>query len=199
MQDQAFAAAVRPAPRRILRCSLLPFSIGHELLLFREGNSLLLDKSLFGELTAEQRCFAVVRAVQICSRTWRQNQRPDRWVRLWSRLIRREDPDGAAEEFRSYRDEGSTFPPIKPEKGSDTRELGAPFLARLIAFAGPIFGQAVFDQPLGMIQWLYFAHVEYEGGCKVKNAFDLQVDAEIAQHQADYEREQEEKAAHAGP
>ena len=171
-----------------------PYSIGHELILLQECNPLLGDLSFFNELPLDQRCHAVVRAVQVCARTWEENKHPDRWLRLWCWLIRREDPAFAALEFRSYREEGSSMPGIKPEK-NDGRELGSPFLARLIAFAGPIFGAAVYDVPLGMAQWLYFAEMEFQGCVKVKNRFDLQVEAEIRQHEEDYRKEQEAKLA----
>lgn len=194
MQDLAFAAAVRQAPRKVLRCWLRPYSIGHELLLLAEANPLLGDLAFFQQTPIEQRCHAVVRAVQICCRTWAENQKPDRWLRLWQWLIRNDDPDMAALEWRAYRDEGSTMPAIKPEK-NDGRELGSPFLARLIAFAGPIYGAAVYDAPLGMVQWLYFAEMEFQGCVKVKNRFDLQVEAEIREHEENYRKEQEAKLA----
>jgi hypothetical protein len=197
MNDMAFAAAVRQAPRRILRCWLRPYSLGHELLLTREANALLFDPSLFNALPKSDRCFAVIRAVQICSRTWAENQVADKWLRLWRWLIRNEDPGSAAQEFREYRNAGSTLPEIKPDKSQDSRELGSPLMARMLAYAGPIFGEAAFDAPLGMVQWMYFAQAEYDGSCKIKNAYELQVEAEIAEIERQYAEEQKEKHASA--
>jgi hypothetical protein len=190
MQSQAFAAAVRPAPRRILRVWLQPYSLGHEILLLGEGNSLLLDPEEFDALPLTQRIFAIIRAAQICSRTWAQNHKPDTNLYLWFWLIRRDDKEKACREFRGYRNEGSTFPAMGKSKCPESERSGSPLAARLLDYASDRWGAAALDLPLGMIQWLYFAHAEADGGCNVKNDYQLRLEVELAEHEAAFRKEQ---------
>ena len=193
MQSAAFAAATRPTLRKILRCWLQPYSLGHELLLIAENNPLLWVTEYFDTLPVEQRCFAILRAVPICSRTWEENHRPDRNLRLWHWLIRKCDMLKACQEFRDYRNAGTTCPQMKKGDRPESEHDGSPFTAQLLAYGASVFGDSVFDKPMGMLQWMYFAQLEREGDCKVKNAFQLQLEAETRQHQEDYAREQKEK------
>jgi hypothetical protein len=149
MHDQAFAEAARPRARRILRLPLLEYSIGHEILLQREQNALLAPGEAFLQLPGKEKSRALLRAVLICSQTWKENQRPWRWFSVWSWFVRgHQDFASSIAEFQIYRREGSTGPPLVPIE-EDGRELGSPFLARLLAFAAPAFGESVFDQGLG--------------------------------------------------
>lgn len=196
MSELAFAEAARPRPRRILRVQLLPYSIGHELILIRYRSPLLfLDPEDFSGLDAPLRRMATLQAVSVCSRTWEENTQPERWLRLWGWLIRNEDFDKAADEFRAHRNEGSTCPSIlPPENGDDeyARAPGSPLMCRLLDYAANALGPGVFNQPLGMVQWMYFAHKEHEGALRVENDFECQIREEIEQHRRDYAREQEE-------
>ncbi len=198
--EELFVAGLIPKPVRILRVPLLPYSIGHELILVRERNPLLAPREHFNQLPIAEQIKAIVRAVQVCSRTWEQNKRPDRWVKFWCWLIRRSDFPLAIAEFRNYRDEGSTFPPIweEPGDGEDKgRKLGSPHMARLLDYSLQVCGPAAFDAPLGAMQWLYLSSCEAEGLINIANEHERQIKEEIEQHQADYDREQEEKRRNA--
>lgn len=171
---------------------MLDYSIGHDILLHRINSPFLSEN--FIELPDSIKREALIQAVIICSRTWEQNRKPERWLRLWLWLVKHDDFNRALYEFFEYRAEGSTCPRIMPPEDDEKgRSLGAPFHARVLAFAAPIFGQSVFDKPLGMLQWMYFAWAESEGQCRVENDFERQVREELEQHRADYEREQREK------
>jgi hypothetical protein len=190
MQDQAFADATRPTPRVILGVSLLDYSIGHELILQRERNPLLYcQPGDFKDLRALRE--AIGHALEVCSRTWEQNHRKIK-IRfgIWWRL-NIVDPTAVALLFSQYRFSGSSFPEMWTGDDERGRPLGSPFLARVLDYAASRFGLAAYDRPLGEIQWLYLAHSEAEGCCLVANEEEGQVNAEFAQHQADYAREQE--------
>jgi hypothetical protein len=162
--NAAFADAARPARAVVLRLPMLPYSIGHELLLTQEANPLVGSWVDFLKLPMDRQIYSVIRAATICSKTWEENKKPDRWTRLWLWLNRNSDYPFEIANFRNYREAGSTFPAIGAPT-SDGRFLGSPFLARLLAF----HGVDSFDVPLGYAQWLYFAHAEQEGACKVLN------------------------------
>lgn len=193
MNDLAFADAARPTPPRILRLPLLPYSIGHELLLQAARNPILGGPEFLAEFDPAQRRKAILRAVLVCSRNWSQNRQPERWLSLWDWTIRRHDTDLSIAEFRAYRDAGSSCPEIKPSDNGDGRPLGAPLMARLLSFSAARFGAAAYDQPLGMLQWMFYAWAEFKGACRVENATERQIREEIAEHQAQYAREQEAK------
>lgn len=188
----AFAEATRPRPRRILRVPLLPYSIGHELILQQRKNPLLYEG--FPLIPEKEQHIAIIEAVLICSRTWEQNSKPERGLKIWLWLIRKDNFKKAAIEFMQYRADGSSCPRIAPpDREDDGRALGAPFHCRVLAYAAPIFGKAVFDKALGMLQWMYFAWAESEGQCRIENDFERQVREETEQIQSDYDREQREK------
>jgi hypothetical protein len=187
MNILAFADAARPARSVILGLLMLDYSIGHEIILLRQRNELVCGG--FEQLSEPGQRTAIIRAVLVCSRDWRQ--KPHRWLRLWGWMIRKADFALAVADFRNYRAAGTTFPNILPAK-EESRELGSPFLARLIAFAG--FN---YDAPLGMLLWSFYAGAEAEGCCMVENETERQIRGqirdEITQHEADYKNEQEAK------
>jgi hypothetical protein len=193
MSDMAFADAARPTPWNILRIPLLPYSLGHELLLIRSRNLLLLEPAEFGKLRRHEQVAAVMRAVMICARSWEENKQADKWLGLWTWRIRRENFSLAIADFRNYRREGATMPTLNRNQDPESkgRELGSPYLARLTAYAASCFGQGCYDQPLGQLQWMYFAEMERDGCVEVENASERQIREEIEQHQADYQKEQE--------
>src|SRR5579884_1995299 len=94
MHDLQFADAVRPARVVVLKLPLRPFSIGHELLLYRERNPLLFN----GNFSEGQLHKALVQAANICSQSWSENifkprtwwerYRSDRVWKKWERARR---------------------------------------------------------------------------------------------------------------
>jgi hypothetical protein len=196
MQSRAFADAVRQAPRRILRVWLQPYSLGHEMLLTAEGNPLLWQGMLWESLPIERKIFSVIRAVQICSRNWKQNQKPDHNLKLWFYLIRKDDKLAACEQFKEYRNTGSTYPelmePPKPDALPKQDALGSPYLAILLDYAATLYGELAFDQPLGMLQWMHAAKLEGDRKCKpIKNAWKYQFDAEVEAARAAVRKEKQ--------
>lgn len=189
MSDTAFAEAARPRPRVILRLPLMPYSLGHEIILQSQENLILAPEGYFNKYAPEIQCSALIKAVLVCSRTWQQNSKPDKWLNLWGWTIRNQNFPLAIADFRNYRTEGSSFPKIKPaEDANEGRTLGASFLSRLTDYASSRFGSDCFDQPLGMLQWMYFAEAEQNGSCRIENERERQIREEIEAAQAEYAR-----------
>lgn len=188
MQHIAFAAAAKPATARVLRLRMLNYSIGHELILLNKRNPIAtLSAEDFLKLPDAEQIKAVHQAVLICSRTWEQNDEPNNWLWLWRKTIRESDLKTAVLDFLSYRFKGSTFPKInKPNKQPEGRTLGSPFLVRVLNCV-----DGDFNYPLGAAQWRYFSKLEDDGRVEVENEGEAETAAEIAQHEADYAKEQE--------
>lgn len=193
MHESTFAAAARPARYRILGLWMEPYSIGHELLLIAKSNPLLYSN--FDTLDDEEKNAAIISAVLICSRNWQENKKPHRWLRLWSFSQRRADYKKAIADFLQYRAEGSTFPPTPDDEANHIangeekkgRELGSPYMARLLNFIG-----LNYDHPFGLANFLYLAHLEFEGDMKIENRKEFDIKTEMAGHRK-YFAEQEEK------
>lgn len=209
MHDAQFAAAARPARYSILRLPMRPYSIGHEILLLAQGNPILY--SGFDSLPANEQRAAVIRAALICSQDWLDNQKPHRWLGLWSWLNRNTDYALAIADFKNYRDAGSTFPNVpdkeagriasnmlgeEPRKG---RELGSPYLARVYNFICEkpeteirAHGKTTFDFPLGLANFLYLTRLECDGDFKIENAKEMEIKNEMAGHREKIASEPEE-------
>lgn len=195
MKELAFAEAARPRPPVILRVLLRPYSLGHEIILMEEQNALLASKELFESFPVENQIASVMRAALVCSKSWEENQRRDKWTRLWGWMIRNDDFKQAAEDFRSYRETGSTAPNVLPPSDNSGRELGAAFLARITLFAVKLFGDGAYDKPFGWLQWLYLTECESEDSLRIENRLERQIREEEAEIREEYAKEQKEKEA----
>jgi hypothetical protein len=181
--NEAFAVAARPAPVVIMRMKLRPYSIGHEILLTAEKNPLLGSWDDFDKLELPQQIYAIFRAVTICAMSWEDNQKHLQgtlgiWMRfqisLWLLCIPKGDIAVAIADWRTYRADGTTYPKIlEPEE--DGRMLGAPMMARLVA----LMGVGAFNVPLGYAQWVYFAHAEATGLCRIENEKERSIQEQI--------------------
>lgn len=142
----------------LLRLPLREYSLGHELILTRRGNPLLLDS--VAEISPGRQIHALREAVWICSHSWAQNERDFRPAtilhrlfssvkcRFWCWLTRRENYPMAIAEFRNYLAAAHVQLPAPTREAAEIasgkagedeeshgRELGAPLLANLIWFA----------------------------------------------------------------
>lgn len=196
MHDLQFADSIRPAPVICLRLPLLPYTIGHELLLLQQRNPFLIfSETEFNQLSALEQCRALGDAVLICCRDWEANKKPHLWVGLWAWTNRKANYPLEIAEFRNYLNAGRALLPV-PEKEADEiangenkdkgRELGAPFLAQLINFlsAGRSLRAAssIFDTSYATAAALYFTHLESEGAYKIENRRENEIRREMAEH-----------------
>lgn len=201
-----FCDSVLPEPVRILGLTLRPYSIGSEILLLRQRNPLvILTGEQFSVFTPGSQMQAVRNAVLVCYRSWSENRRPEKWLKLWQWKIRRMDHGQSIIDFLKYRAAGSTFPPSPSEEarrvyskddGDRGRLLGAPFLCRLYAFISKLpereirqHGPTAWDFPLGFATFLYLTHLENEGANQIENEREAEVRREWEQHLAEVDPE----------
>jgi hypothetical protein len=202
MHDLAFAdAAAEVRLPIILRLQMLPYSIGHELILLNQRNALLFDN--FNALDFEQHRKAIIRAALVCYRTWKQNAQRERNLWLWGKLIRKSNWAAEIAEFRIYRNAGSAGPPGPTQEAYEIaamiqgeepgREFGGSNLARLMAYSCRVFSglgyETPYDVPLGFLNHVYLSELEVIGNARIENAKEAQVREEMAQHRADVARE----------
>ena len=205
MNDLAFADCARPTPVAILRLSLMPYSIGHEVLLLKERNPFVMcDAGQFAELPLEQQIYAAKRAVLICSQGWRENHGRQKWLRLWGWLTRRSDYALAIAEFRNYMIMGRALP-ATPSKhaievlyGKDEekgRAMGSPLMAQLYNYVCANLGKfnlttaTAWDAPYSLAGMLCFAELENEGRMRIENAAEAAEQAELEKLEREVEDE----------
>jgi hypothetical protein len=174
MDNAAFAQSVRPPRFVILRLPMEPYSIGHEILLWEKSNPIIaLSPDEFKQLPELDQRKAIISAVLICCRDWEENKSAHKWVRLWGWMIRKENFALAIADFWNYRAWGTTLPKLQPSNKAG-RPLGAPHASRMLAYALKL--PDAYNAPLGMVQWLYYAEAEAEGGCEIQNYIQDEVE-----------------------
>lgn len=203
-----FADAVRPDTVRILRLLMQPYSIGHELILLKERNPLIvLNEVAFDLLPIPQQITAVIRAVLVCCQDYESSSQPHKWLKLWGWRNRHSNYIDAAWLFRRYRADGSTFPP-SPDKESDEiangkdeggRQLGGDIITRVLNFLCTkyrAFGySSVYNFPFGMALHLYTCELEVEGRIRIENDRERQVKSEMKEHLEAIAKERKAAAA----
>jgi hypothetical protein len=161
VHELSAADALRPSPVCILNLPLSEYSLGHELLLFRRRNALvILSETAFSELDFALQIHAIREAVWICSDSFSARDRFERpswfmagfrwneWKRKrWAKRLKHltlQDYALAAAEFRNYLSEAQSCPPIPTkhaisvlypdDKNEHGRGFGQPFFLTLYQF-----------------------------------------------------------------
>jgi hypothetical protein len=180
---------------------LRPYSLGHELWLVREHNSVLRGSS-----------DGLPAAVLICCQTWTElkRMRSDPLLRfklwLWHRRVALltktfcppNTPNTGNSFFKTelakfidYRNEGllefrlSEIP--KADSGSPARLPGTPFVLRLQQWLMHHFQlkeAAAWDYPAGLAKMRWATHWESQGGMEIYNAHEAEFDQFIAEQRA---------------
>lgn len=208
MNPFLFADAAISKPEKILGLWLRPYSIGHEILLTSERNALVITTpETFSTLKESDGCFAVIRAVLICSRNHADNLAAAK-SKFPDKIYSKADFEKAVAEFRLYRDKGSTFP-NPPDREAEAianagsnddggRQLGSELMPRLInflCFRAEALGYGnVYDIPYGLALNLFFTDLEMEGRLKIENDRERQCRKELDEHMAAIKKEIEEAA-----
>lgn len=208
MHEAIFSNAVQPKSVSVLRLNLLPYSLGHEVLLYRvESPFVYLSDASFDALPLADRIKAVRIAALICSNTWKQNQRPQRWLSFWTWFTRRSDFEQEILTVREYLKEGNASLPTPDSKGpgdnfpcadavcngrkeESGRLLGSPLIAQLYNFmVGKVNGE-IWDTPKAFASMLYFTHLETEGHLRIENLNEYQEREHIWQQWREWKAEQ---------
>ena len=199
-----FSDSVRPARVRILKLALLDYSLGHEALLLNQRNAFLLcSAKQISEMPMEQAIFALKSGVLICSQTWSENHRPQKWIRLWGWLTRNENWPLAIAEFQNYISAGRALPKA-PSKfacevlyGKDDdkgRAMGSPLLAQFYLWATRPENKEMFpigwDASFAMAGTLYFAQLEMEGRARIENSAESEEQTEMDKIQSEVAAEE---------
>lgn len=190
MHEHIFANAAHAEGAVVLKLSLRPFSIGHEILLWKSKNPLVTyNPGGFAELSKDVQRQKLFAACLICERSWAQNRRGFKWVRLAAYFRRHCKTDAEVAKFREYRAAGTMdFATTRmPRVGNAPfHYFGAPDEARLLMFVtrGGLyrdFGyESPFDFPIGLARQLYSAQAEAEGNLWIKNYQDIENEARSA-------------------
>lgn len=190
MHDLAFADAARPAQMRCLRLPLRDYSIGHEIILLQRRNALLINPARGSGSDDSSLVAALYEAVLVCHRSWGEQGRREKNLRLWGWVNRKADLKSEISNFKSYLDAAHRLPPVplefavKVAEGDEAvkpgRSMGAPQTALLLNFIGSEHPElarqygTVFDVPYGLASWLYFADAELNGRFRIENAQELE-------------------------
>ncbi len=189
MHDSLLARAARPAPAIVLGLLMRPFSIGHHILLVREGNPLADSNDASAVKVAE--------AALICSQTWEENARMQfDWLIgfklwLWKQRLKRMDIPSELLNFVQYRNAGSLEFPMsdrpRPGQSSTRRPPGTPFAIRLQQFLMStlhLSESQAWDYPLGLAKMRWQTHWEEQDGLDVYNVHDAEFDRFIMEQEA---------------
>jgi hypothetical protein len=167
--EAAYLEAALPDPFRILGQDLEPYSLGHEMLLRRHGNSFVsgakhdpgsvLQNLFMGVFVCSQRFEAACLSI-------RDPALPAQY-RAWRRKLGKFDELEKIIAFQDYILAGSSLPEFKPIKRRG-RPLpqGSPYLLCLLrTLLGPLH-QSWSDAhnfPYGQARWLHASYLEREG------------------------------------
>ncbi len=218
MHEKLFASAVLPEKPVVLKLPLLPYSLGHELFLFRRNNPiLLLDDTELLSLPVDVRIQSIIDAVDICSQQWAELHRsPSNWrerfklKRIWAkweRALKCEQNDlnyytNQIASFRAYIAVGKQdFPGHIPDDAEgESSYVGAPESLRLYQFlcahvpAAELatYGTSAWDFPYGLARMQFSAHLESDGRWSIYNWKDQCHDNYVAEREAQRKAEGKE-------
>lgn len=197
MHEQILAQAALPEPPRIFRVQLRPYSLGHELHLYRRNSPYLMKSGAeFMQMSRGQRLAMTMQAVSVCSRTFQQNQKPARGWGWWRQVAQWMDLDAAIgavwDYLRAGRMELESSLPDSTTPGMVVRYLGTPPLLRLyqeVCDTMPhreiaMYGRTAWDYPLGLAKMLQQARDETAGRIQVFNFKDELERKYIAEQEA---------------
>lgn len=208
MHEIQLARAVLPEPPTILRFKLKPYSLGHELHLYRRANPFVtLSKAEFDALTAGQRKVATMQAVHVCQQGFFASSKPAKGWGWFSFCCQFLDLKKSEEQMRQHIIAGhDSFESELPSGDGHmkVRYLGAPELLRLYHFVCdtvPLHEQRIYqigrrwtvwDYPLSLATMHWQARAEMDGRLEVHSEHHRAVEQEIARREKAKAEEQEE-------
>jgi len=188
VNEQAFLAAAFPEPFRILGCDLLPFSVGHHMLLAQLGNRFVATEEQPGAIDVFQLLFVCSRpyaraAAGVRGRPFRrflqciEARLLIRKVLVWLGLLNVQsvEPRAFVDAISAYLLAHSKGPELAPDIGQTKREPGTPFIQfvsiTLLSRLNHTFTEAM-AKPWGHALHDVFAFWELEGRIRLVSQED---------------------------
>jgi hypothetical protein len=179
MHDAIFAQAFRPERFAVLGCSLLDYTLGHEIVLQRLRNPLVTGDERFDELPWSFKGESLMQAVLICC------QRKPRVNWWWRQQCARLDIDSEVSRFRAYLLANCLdFPTVKQPRvhGCPYHYFGGPEIARLVNYVTAHhrlmiethFEGSPLNFPFGLARCLQSAQLEADGHLWIANMHDVE-------------------------
>jgi hypothetical protein len=179
--EAAFLQAALPEPAILLHQQLLPYSLGHSLVLHRFGSPFVTEDDRLPDV---QDLFF---AVYVCCHEYDQVQPalllPGKEFRTlikdWVKLCGDFDPAAVMVDFAQYLIDGSscpTFTPIYRRGAPPPRRPGSPFTAVLLTtLTGHLHWtrSEALNCPYGMAQWLYCIYWESQRALRIHDPSEL--------------------------
>lgn len=198
MHEPQLSLAALPEPPRLFRLRLQPYSLGHELHLWRRASPLLtLTYTELRQMERGKRLAAVMQAVHVCHQDFHANCQPMRNWRLWLWLARFHDLNETLDKLLLHIQAGhEQFRADLPSgPGIKTRPIGAPALLRLYQFVCANVPEreiafycrdrlSTWNYPMALASMLMQARSEEEGNLSIYNFTDQQRDDYVAEMDA---------------
>lgn len=200
MHEAELALAVLPEPPRLFRLKLLPYSIGHELHLYRRASPFFsLKRAEFDVLPYGRKLAATMGAVHVCHQGFEANAKPSRGWSVWRVIARFHDLGKTIEAVRAHILSGHAGFQSELPSGDGhmkTRVLGAPELLRMYQFVCDTIPErelalykcgsrlTAWDYPLALAYMHWQARAELDGRLEVYSRIHQSIEQEIGRREA---------------
>lgn len=195
MHECALADAARPPRASVLQLNLLDYTLGHDLLLWSQRSPFVTyTRESCAELPLAEQINALIKAADVCSQTWEQNNFAPRtfferrrfkkaW-RQWNKCLDHADYPVEIEHFHDYlataREDLPTVP-MPRAKGQEFHYYGAPETARLLNYVSSHHSSLIahhyrspYNFPYRLARVLCLTQLETDGAVWIQNYFDHQ-------------------------
>ncbi len=187
MHDTILSDAFAPEPVTVLGLPLLPYAIGHELMLIRKRSRLLFYKlDDLCKLQVEEKARCLAEAVLVCYRDGDKaaSKLAGNQAR-WARMVKDLNLNEELRKFTKYREDGTRDLPAEKmprQQGTPFHYFGAPEMARLINYVSTHhlaliqahFGGSPLNFPVSLACILHSTHLESEGAVWIQNYKDIE-------------------------
>lgn len=183
-----FLESIVPKQITLLGQKLLPYSLGHNILLNFFQNAFLTA----GKIGLED----LLEGIFICCQTWEENQasmgggKVPELMKNWGEQIGCFDFKEKAQIFNEYLFLGNGLPEVLPPEGEEARAMGSPFDLRLLIFLIKelrLTHGAALNFPYGLARHLFFGYHEAEGRARVANPEELEQMRQLEEEGSDEE------------
>jgi hypothetical protein len=170
--EAAFLEAALPEPLTLLHQQLLPYSVGHEIILRRLKSPFIFGQTYSKEALAGK----LFSAVHVCCHTYDEcvttlrNPHLEENFARWRNLCGRFDPAPVTAAFVNYLAAGRSCPEYVRKSIGQSFRPGAPFILCLLQV---LQGELGFSRsealacPFGLAQWHYCAFWESQGRIRI--------------------------------